>query len=295
MQKAEVWNPLSRARFFRRDLMTIARRFLICAFWLLTCAFATPASAQHEHHAAPTGPGWNWKVEAQAFVNVNLQERKFRDFHVIESQNWFMTSGAKTAGRGRFSLHGMISFEPWTMKDIGSPQVFQTGETFNGTALVDYQHPHDFVMEASARFDWPLTTGWRLHFYGGPVGSPAIGPTVFMHRASAESNPTAPLGASLPGLDAHHARRRHGGRHTRSVHRGSVGVPRARARRGSCGDRVRSDRQLLGADPVEEGRLGGASLRRSSRATGSDGIERPRARSRRRSRSRVSSSGAHSR
>ena len=163
-----------------------------CALGLLL-AWATPAQAQHEHHTPPAGPGWNWRIDAQAFVNYNIQERKFRDFHVLESQNWFMTTGAKEAGRGRFSLHGMISFEPWTMKDIGSSQVFQTGETFQGAALVDYQHPHDFVMEAAARFEWPLTTGWRLHFYGGPVGSPAIGPPVFMHRPSSEANPTAPL------------------------------------------------------------------------------------------------------
>jgi hypothetical protein len=71
--------------------------------------------------------------------------------------------------------------------------VFQTGETFGGAALVDYQHPHDVVMAASARWQRPV---WRstLFVEGGPVAAPALGPPAFMHRASAGPNPTAPLG-----------------------------------------------------------------------------------------------------
>ena len=142
------------------------------------------------------------RLDAQAFLNFNIQERRFRDFHVVESQNWFMTGGTRRVGRGRLDLNGMLSFEPWTVRELGSPQVFQTGETYGGAALVDYQHPHDFVMEATARLEWPFASRWQFHLEGGPVGAPAIGPPVFMHRASAEVNPTAPLGHH--SLDATH-------------------------------------------------------------------------------------------
>jgi hypothetical protein len=161
---------------------------------LAVVALATPAFAQHEHHAPPPVEGWAWTLETQAFLNANIQQRRFRDFRVVESQNWMMLGGSRRVGRGRLDLSGMLSFEPWTVRSLGSPQVFQTGETYQGAALIDYQHPHDFVMEASARFEWPLASRWRLHLDGGPVGSPALGPPVFMHRASAEMNPTAPLG-----------------------------------------------------------------------------------------------------
>ena len=45
----------------------------------------------------------------------------------------------------------MLSLEALTLRDIGSPQVFQTGETFGGRApLIDYQHPHDLFMGLGA-------------------------------------------------------------------------------------------------------------------------------------------------
>ena len=78
-------------------------------------------------------------------------------------------------------------------KDIGSPQAFQTGETFRRAPLIDYQHPHDLIMGLGAtyRIPWRRMT-WLLS--GALVGSPVFGPMVFMHRASAADNPQAPLG-----------------------------------------------------------------------------------------------------
>ena len=46
----------------------------------------------------------------------------------------------------------MFSLEPFTLRDIGSPQVFQTGETFNGAPLIDYQHPHDLIMNLGGEY-----------------------------------------------------------------------------------------------------------------------------------------------
>lgn len=138
--------------------------------------------------------GWTWSGSAQFFLNGNLQERKFRDFHQVESQNWLMVTGGRSLGRTRLMLHGMFSAEPATIRDLGSAQVFQTGETFDGIALLDYQHPHDLFMALSARLDGPIGARTRWAFDAALVGEPALGPTAFMHRPSAEANPTAPLG-----------------------------------------------------------------------------------------------------
>ena len=152
------------------------------------------AAAQHEHHAPATpATGWAWAAEARVFLSWNVQERKFRDFHPVESQNWLMLGATHALSRARLGLHAMFSAEDYTLSRYGSPQVFQTGETFEGAALVDYQHPHDVVMGAYARLDWPVGSRWRMHAEAGPVGAPAFGPVPFMHRASADPNPTAPL------------------------------------------------------------------------------------------------------
>ncbi len=89
---------------------------------------------------------WQWSVEGSLFTGYNYQWRKFTDFDEIESQNWLMTALQKSFGVSDLNLVAMFSLEPFTLRDIGSPQVFQTGETFNGAPLIDYQHPHDLIM-----------------------------------------------------------------------------------------------------------------------------------------------------
>ncbi len=59
---------------------------------------------------------------------------------------------------------------------------------------VDGQHPHKFVMELSARYDFRVSGKTQVFSYGAPVGEPAPGPTAFPHRASASENPLAVLG-----------------------------------------------------------------------------------------------------
>jgi hypothetical protein len=87
-------------------------------------------------------------------------------------------------------LHAMFSAEPWTFHQPDLRRFFQTGETHNGASLIDYQHPHDLVVSASGRFEWPVSASWRFIAAGGAVDAPALGPEPFMHRASAEANPT---------------------------------------------------------------------------------------------------------
>jgi hypothetical protein len=75
--------------------------------------------------------------------------------------------------------------------------LFQTGETYQGRALVDKQHPHDLFMTLSATYSVPI--GDRATWFGylGMPGEPALGPVAFMHRASASENPSAPLSHHL--------------------------------------------------------------------------------------------------
>lgn len=119
----------------------------------------------------------------------------------MESQNWLMAMGARRVGTGTLTLHSMLSFEPFTMRDLGSSQVFQTGETFGGAPLIDYQHPHDLFMGLSAAYERPVGRA-ALLIRGGLVDEPALGPTAFMHRESGNLQPTAPL--SHHELDSTH-------------------------------------------------------------------------------------------
>jgi len=165
--------------------------------------FAASASAQqpdqpppepHHHADTPAAAGtWSWTSDANAFFGYNYQQRKFADFSDWESQNWVMLGGNRAVGAGRLTLEGMLSLEPFTMRAQGSPQLFQTGESYQRIPNVNYQHPHDLLMELGAtyRIERP-----RVRYVLGAdlVGSPTLGPTPFMHRESARNNPQVPIG-----------------------------------------------------------------------------------------------------
>jgi len=161
---------------------------------------AAQAGPAHQHTV--TSAAWQWGVEATAFGGYNYQYRKFTDFDELESQNWLMTTVARSfSSASHLRIDAMLSFEPFTLRDIGSPQVFQTGETFGGGPLVDYQHPHDLIMNLGAEFSHAIG-GSTLLLQAYAVGPAPIGPPVFMHRPSAAENLQAPL--SHHYLDATH-------------------------------------------------------------------------------------------
>jgi hypothetical protein len=189
--------------------MTVVRS--IWMVFVLTAAMAGAASAQDdppdhhhepEHHsssAKPTedehemAPGtWAWTTDANVFVGYDDQERHFADVSAWESQNWFMGSGQRPIGQGHLTIGSMLSLEPFTLHAHGSPQLFQTGESYQRAPLLNYQHPHDLVMELGATYERPVG---HLRSYVGAdfVGSPTLGPIPFMHRESARSNPQVPL------------------------------------------------------------------------------------------------------
>lgn len=104
-----------------------------------------------------------------------------------------MFEASRPLGDGaRLQLRSMLSLDP-LMGDRGYPNLFATGETAGGVALIDRQHPHDFFMELSARIDVDIADDTTLFVYGGPVAEPALGPSAFMHRSSSRLNPEAPI------------------------------------------------------------------------------------------------------
>jgi hypothetical protein len=200
--------------------MSVSRerlRAALASAVLVIAASQAWAQDVHTEHAAPAlqaaAPRWEWTVDSNAFFGFNYQYRKFRDFNAWESQNWVMGTGRRSAGRGTVTVTSMVSLEALTLRDIGSPQVFQTGETFRRAPLIDYQHPHDLFMGLGAHYSRPLG---RATLIGSVdlVGSPGIGPTAFMHRPSAIENPQAPL--SHHYMDSTHI--------TPGVVRGGIGL-----------------------------------------------------------------------
>jgi hypothetical protein len=139
---------------------------------------------------------WLLFIHADAKLGVNSQGGP-RGLTKFESQNWIMPMAFRRVGSGTLQLRGMFSLEPFSFSPGGSPQLFQTGETYQGRALVDKQHPHDLFMELSATYTVPMGERATWFTYVGFPGEPSLGPTAFMHRASASENPTAPLSHHL--------------------------------------------------------------------------------------------------
>ena len=141
-------------------------------------------------------PGWHFMTLGIVRLQYNHQGGPSGD-DAVESVNWGMLMLQRDLGHGRLTLMTMNSLEPVTFKDAGSPQLFQTGETFGGRPIVDRQHPHDFFMNLSTTWRAPFASRGAYWVQAGLRGEPALGPTAFMHRASAGENPTATLGHHL--------------------------------------------------------------------------------------------------
>ena len=137
--------------------------------------------------------GWMLMFHATAFV-ADIQQTNPRGADKFFSTNWFMPMAQHTLGHGQLTFRTMLSLEPATVSERQYPLLFQQGETAYGKPIVDGQHPHDFVMELAALYDWSVGERTLLSFYAAPVGDPAIGPVAYPHRASAAENPVATLG-----------------------------------------------------------------------------------------------------
>lgn len=136
---------------------------------------------------------WMLMLHGNAFL-ADMQQTSVRGGDKLFSTNWLMPMAQRQWGPGQLTLRGMFSLEPATVTDRQYPLLFQQGETAYGKPIADGQHPHDFVMELVALYDWRLNGNTLLSFYAGPVGDPALGPTAYPHRASAFEDPVGTLG-----------------------------------------------------------------------------------------------------
>ena len=145
----------------------------------------------------------SWRVMAHADVfGLFTRQGGPRGGSQAFATNMAMGAGSRLLGGGMLTLRAMASLEP-LMGPSGYRLLLQTGETSDGrTMLVDRQHPHDLAMELAALYAHPLGGRRSVFAYVGWPGEPAIGPPAFMHRASAEEWPVAPLGHHW--LDATH-------------------------------------------------------------------------------------------
>jgi len=139
---------------------------------------------------------WMLMFHGVAFLNA-LQQTGPRGKNKVFAPNWIMPMAQRELGPGTLTLRMMLSFEPATITGRRYPELFQTGETAFGKPIVDGQHPHDFLMEMAALYDWKVSKNTTVSFAGSPVGDPALGPTAFPHRMSASEDPIAPLGHHL--------------------------------------------------------------------------------------------------
>lgn len=139
---------------------------------------------------------WMLMLHGEVFLN-EVQQTGPRGDDKFFSTNWIMPMAQRKFGNGTLTLRTMLSFEPATVSKRFYSELFQQGETAFGKAIVDGQHPHDFLMELAALYDLRLGEKTLLSFYAAPVGDPAMGPAAYPHRGSASEDPIAPLGHHL--------------------------------------------------------------------------------------------------
>jgi hypothetical protein len=143
-----------------------------------------------------TRGGWDIMAHGVIFADYNQQGGP-RGSGKAESVNWGMLMEQHKLGAGVILFRQMSSAESLTSPHPGFPELFQTGETYHGQALVDHQHPHNVFAELAFLYKLPLTEKVSWELYGGLAGEPALGPVTYLHRASASELPQAPLSHHL--------------------------------------------------------------------------------------------------
>jgi len=154
-----------------------------------------PASVP-EHMWMTMRGGWDLMAHGVIFIDYNQQGGP-RGEGKAESVNWGMMMEQHKLSHGTILFRQMFSAESLTSPHPGFPELFQTGETYHGQPLVDHQHPHNLFAELSAYYTLPVSEKISWELYGGPSAEPALGPVMYLHRASGAELPLAPLGHHL--------------------------------------------------------------------------------------------------
>jgi hypothetical protein len=139
-------------------------------------------------------PSGDWDFAVMGFVTGNYADAGGpRGDSQLFSNSMIMLHGTRNAGKGsRMGLRAMLSLDPFNGRR-GYPNLFQTGETAGGQALVDRQHPHDILSELSFIYSMPLGGDLRAFTYLAPIGEPALGNSPFAHRPSGMEIPESTI------------------------------------------------------------------------------------------------------
>ncbi len=130
------------------------------------------------------------------YTSQDITHENNRGGSQFDAPDWMMFMFAhKLSDKDLISFNSMFSFDYFTEGgNTGYPLLFQTGETYKGVPLVDWQHPHNLFSELAVNYTHSFTKDIDASVYVGYPGEPALGPEVFMHRLSAMDNPDAPIG-----------------------------------------------------------------------------------------------------
>jgi len=156
-----------------------------------------PAASPMEMVHAKAG---GWHLMAHGAITPRLKGSDLFDAGsrgsdvAADAPNWLMGMAQRPLGEGlQLTARLMVSADPITEGGAGYPLLFQSGETYQGERLVDRQHPHDLVAEASVALAARLGERAAAFGYVAYPGEPALGPTAFMHRPAARFDADAPL------------------------------------------------------------------------------------------------------
>ncbi len=165
-------------------------------------AKSQPAMTMDMDDMAPPEHGWMIMTHGRLTAVIDHQSGpRGGDKAFVEGMLMIMASHAFDA-RNTIDLTAMLSPDPF-MGRSGYPLLLQTGETADGVhPLIDRQHPHDLVMGLTATVTHRFDGDAKAFVTAGYPGEFAFGPTAFMHRASGEDFPTAPI--SHHWLDSGH-------------------------------------------------------------------------------------------
>jgi plastocyanin len=113
----------------------------------------------------------------------------------VDAPTMFMAMYSRPVGeRSQIGFRGMMSLDPIIQRGYGYPLLYQSGELYRGQPIHDRQHPHDLISELAVTFSHKIDSNKSFFVYAGYPGEPALGPPMYLHRASGMNNPDAPIG-----------------------------------------------------------------------------------------------------
>jgi hypothetical protein len=153
---------------------------------------ASPMNGYMVHTA-----GWMLMFHGDIFPRYNHQDifgKSSRGGEKWDAPDMLMAMGQRKVGaKGLFHFNVMLSTDPLIDGGYGYPLLFQTGESWQSKPMVDRQHPHDLFSELSVSYSQALSENADVFVYLGYPGEPSLGPVTFMHRASGQFIPDAPI------------------------------------------------------------------------------------------------------